>query len=465
MQLHRRILAGLSIVLLFCCVHKLTWVLRAARLRRIASTDVAVDEGEQSAVWNETLGFRDIFVINLYSRSDRRIAMTHAGALSNLSFSFLKGLSPDDIPDSPRGSTNTIHEQNDKSSLSSTLPAGARASWHSHMSAVQGVIERNLASALILEDDIDWDVRIKSQMKTFAAAARTWLAASEASKSRDGMREEGRSLVDDFTKEHGYSYPDSSQSHLSSSENDLDSHTSPYGNDWDVLWLGHCGADIPVPKALQSLGGSSSALKVVSIPNDMTVPASKHLKPHPFAHLDEFGRAYPAHTRVVHASWYSTCSLAYAISQKGARKLVRRFNMGQKSGFGFPAQQWDIMLRDYCMGRPLDFDKEREKDGGSRSYDEYSTKSSIGSSSDERLVCLTVQPPLFSHHFAGHKGEGGGAFVSDIRGQAGGYAVGKQKQGSPYIRLSVKENLELLAAGVPLDELVDQFPDDGEPFW
>ena len=46
------------------------------------------------------------------------------------------------------------------------------ASWRSHMNAVSAMIEQNLGSALILEDDADWDVRIKTQMRDWALSAR-----------------------------------------------------------------------------------------------------------------------------------------------------------------------------------------------------------------------------------------------------------------------------------------------------
>jgi hypothetical protein len=37
------------------------------------------------------------------------------------------------------------------------------------------IVSQNITSALILEDDIDWDIRIKPQLTTFARAARLLL--------------------------------------------------------------------------------------------------------------------------------------------------------------------------------------------------------------------------------------------------------------------------------------------------
>ncbi|KAI6089125.1 glycosyltransferase family 25 protein [Hypoxylon rubiginosum] len=321
-------------------------------------------------IFNKTLGFSKIFVINLPSRTDRRDAMVLAGAVSNLSFSWIDGVTGDQVPDD-------IFPESDRGHS-----AGARGSWRSHMNALQTIVDKDLGSALILEDDIDWDIRLKSQLQTFAAASRTWLRESQSSKSEV-------ELLDTTIGAGG-------------------NVESVYGAAWDVLWLGHCGADLP--KAQKSL---TSPL-VVTILEDETVPAPQHLKPHPFALQDKLGKQYPPHTRVVHASSGNVCTLAYAVSQEGARKLLLDFNSRYDA-------QWDLMLQKWCEGTPP--------------------------------TCLTVQPPLFSHYYP----KGG---ASDIQGQGGGYAKGS---GSPYIRLSVRENLGRLVTGEPFSQMVDQLPDDGEP--
>ncbi|KAI8961781.1 glycosyltransferase family 25 protein [Daldinia sp. FL1419] len=188
-----------------------------------------------------------------------------------------------------------------------------------------------------------------------------------------------------------------------------------YGDDWDILWLGHCGADFPDAQS------PIPALRI-EIPGDETVPVPKHLKPHPFALKDKLGELYPPHTRVVHASSGNVCTLAYAVSHQGARKLLSQFDDHYDA-------QWDLMLQRWCEGK-------------------YTTTDKLG-------VCLTVQPPLFSHHYA----KGG---ASNILSQGGGYAKGT---GTPYIRLSVRQNIDRLVAGAREGELVDQLPDDGDPIW
>ncbi|KAI0551472.1 hypothetical protein F4679DRAFT_539497 [Xylaria curta] len=474
---HRRTLTIILAALLLIFVYRLRF--NSADHSSLSWIRSGLDDEH---VLNSTLGFADIFVINLPSRRDRRDAMTTAGAVSNLNLTFLEGLTGSD---STTGISSAGKSTNAGTKSSHSASAGARGSWHSHMNAVQIIVARGLGSALVLEDDVDWDVRLKTQMGTFAKAAQMWLDAEQEKHWRISKPKMIRSqrvrrwlaglvppLFSEGTKQG--STAESPMKPGSSSEVDyrraieegLERDTitlppnlhldnprygthakGPYGGDWDILWLGHCGADLPTtqqgppPSHGNQLSPSSLTISVL---DDATVPAPKHLKPHPFALHDRLGEMYPPHTRVVHAANGNVCSLAYAVSQTGARKLLGRF---RRKGF---VDQWDLMLRDYCMG-------EYEDRGGGEEHE----NGEVGDE-DKSLgapVCLTVQPPLISHHYAGEEG----ASVSNIRGQGGGLARGKK--GTPYVRLSVQENLSRLVAGFPVHKLVDQLPDNGDPLW
>ncbi len=210
---------------------------------------------------------------------------------------------------------------------------------------------------------------------------------------------------------------------------------TPYGDDWDVLWLGHCGTELPSPPPEPPRAGGSKAKPKpqptqlsrlqVTIPNDITVPVPKHLKPHPFALQDALGELFPPHTRVVHAATGTLCTQAYAVSQRGARKLLYQF------GLETFTTGWDLMLKDWCDGL-------------------YMGKSGAKGETEPMPQCLTVQPPRFSHYLVNREGS------SDIQAQGGGYL---HKTGSQYIRLSVRKNFRKLVNGEPLDRLLDQWPD------
>lgn len=65
------------------------------------------------------------------------------------------------------------------------------------------IVEDNVSTALVIEDDADWDVNIKSQLQSLSTATR------DLGKTHDPW-------TGDLTK-------------------------SPYRDDWDMLWLGTCG--------------------------------------------------------------------------------------------------------------------------------------------------------------------------------------------------------------------------------
>ncbi|KAI1472464.1 glycosyltransferase family 25 protein [Daldinia caldariorum] len=393
-------------------------------LKKLSSWDVTGKED----VSNDTLGFSKIVVINLPSRKDRRDAMSLAGSVSNLTFTWIDGVAGDqvsnrDVPPIRRGEH---------------AASGAKGSWRSHMDALRSVTRENLPSALILEDDIDWDIRLKSQLQTFALASRTWLRESKSGRHRTdlpdfdppstlGSRSRAKAAIHNHEQNTIQLAPDAGS--------DREIHKTAYGDDWDVLWLGHCGADFPD-------GQSSVSPLRVEISGDETVPAPKHLKPHPFSLNDKLGELYPPHTRVVHASSGNVCTLAYAVSQRGARKLLSQFDNHYDT-------QWDLMLQKWCEGKYA-VEGKSHQNVRANSDDETPPKRA-----ESVPVCLTVQPPLFSHHYA----ESG---TSNIQGQGGGYAKGT---GTPYIRLSVQQNIDRLVAGAQESELVDQLPDNGDPIW
>lgn len=111
------------------------------------------------------------------------------------------------------------------------------------------VIESGLASVMIMEDDADWDIRLLSQMVEFSKGVR---------------------YISDVPLE--------------------DHQESPYGDDWDILWPGHCGeAELPWAS---NRDGTDERLYIIN--NDTTVAPKEHLTE---LHLL---REYPEGVRIVH---------------------------------------------------------------------------------------------------------------------------------------------------------------------
>jgi hypothetical protein len=163
------------------------------------------------------------------------------------------------------------------------------------------IVRRNLSSALIVEDDVDWDIRLKPLLEDFAVSAN----ALQQINSENGLI---------FNKLPSLAPP----------------RLSAYGDAWDLLWLGHCGMRV----------GSG----LVVHENDLTVPQPHYLKSFDVAEYTPLG-VFPEHTRVImrHQKG-ATCSLAYAITQASARQILHHL------GFERLDAPYDLMLRGWCEG-------------------------------------------------------------------------------------------------------------------
>ncbi|KAK0616344.1 hypothetical protein B0T14DRAFT_604658 [Immersiella caudata] len=395
-------------------------LLKPTKLRQLSPLQYLKLYGKGSQeILNATLGFQEVLILNLPERTDRRDAMTLAAALSEIGVTWIDGVAGKDVPDKVMPGD----------SVDKGIASGNKGSWRAHMNALQRVVEKNMTSALILEDDADWDVRLKSQLQVFAQAARAFTQPPSSGSSLTKADLWRSDVSSDHTNADVF---------LGELPSDLHPKLTPYGDKWDVLWLGHCGTEFPKKSATAEANPKEisghvvddahrpSLLRVV-IPNDPTVPAPDHLKAHPFALKDALAEEYPPHTRVVHASSATTCTQAYAVSQQGARRLLWQF------GLQTLTNGWDFMLKDWCDGAYV---ASEENASG------YKRKGP---------VCVTVQPPLFSHHY------GKGA-ASDITAPGGGF-IKKDKEMTPYIRLSVRLNMGKLVAGERFDDLADQFAD------
>lgn len=263
-----------------------------------------------------------------------------------------------------------------------------------------------------MEDDADWDVRLRSQLYDFALAAHALTQPLPG--SSDAAPRYADPTFPDPTNGPS-AVPDIAFDRLPAT---IAPAESPYGDRWDVLWLGHCGMRLPFAD-----GGPIAVPKGrVVRAGDATVPQHQHLWT--ISDPDDLKAQYGNHTRVVaHHAQDGVCSLAYAVTRRGARKLLHEL------GLKAMAAAFDIELRWFCEG------------GGNPAR---------GGSSNHRHSCLTTQPSLFGIHLpAGPKKSN-----SDISD----HGEGSQDAATRGIRYSVRMNADALVEGRP-DELVDQWPD------
>lgn len=319
-------------------------------------------------VTNDTLGFSKIFVVGLPERTDKRDALALTSALTGFHVDFVDGVRGESIPDKavPLGiDRHALMENN-------------LGSWRGHMNAIRRIVEEDLESALIMEDDMDWDVRLRSQLEEVAK----------------GTRE----LLD----------PDSEDPH------------SPYGDNWDILWIGHCGEPFPEfleenrDKPLDHPGMQYMRHKYV-IENDATVPPPEHT-----TGLVDF-HAHP-HTRWVHITAAPICTFAYALSQQGARKVLFDLSVDRLAG------AFDNALAGLCRRAVAAVGEENVE--GDRGLD---TK------------CVSVTPPVFFHH----KPRGRVAGDSDIQG-GGGDEV-REKGTTENIVWSARNNIRNMIMGTEME--------------
>lgn len=88
---------------------------------------------------------------------------------------------------------------------------------------------------------------------------------------------------------------------------------SPYGDGWDLLWLGHCASAIDKDDRRRFV-----------IKNDPTVTPPKHRTN--FGLVPDMSR-YDNTTRIMFANKGGVCLYAYALSYRGAQKVLSHLSM------------------------------------------------------------------------------------------------------------------------------------------
>jgi hypothetical protein len=281
------------------------------------------------------------------------------------------------------------------------------------------VVSQNLSTAVIFEDDADWDIRLRDQLVHFAKASRILTAGpldlSNSPVFPGDNPESEESIHNEASKN------EIAKTLFSVPLSNIPSPTqfAPYGDpaSWDVLWLGHCGAGFPRPSGYPTAYDEKNI--ILTLPGDETVPQPRYLRAHPFGPLDPLAESHPPHTRVFHrASGGALCTVAYAVSQRGARRLLHEYSVTRWSKI------WDAELGEWCAGTDSFWKKSGER------------------------KCITSQPPMFAHH---HPSGG----KSNIGGLGGGYATSVETK---YLRFSVRMNLQALARGEGIKGIKDQWP-------
>ncbi|OGE52146.1 hypothetical protein PENARI_c011G10107 [Penicillium arizonense] len=243
-----------------------------------------VGSGVFDHIQNRTVGFEHIYALNMKERTDKRDFLTLAAAVSGFKVEWLDGVRPDDLHPKamPDGLDTTV------------VKPTAVACWRAHMNALLNVINNDYSTALILEDDADWDVSLKPQLREFAR----------------GLH--GLKGTDQVSKE------------------------APYGTDWDLLWIGGCAS-----------GPSANETSFYAIPMDPTVPKSHHRSTWG-GPTEKWKEKYPElaedSTRFIYRAEMGCCMFGYAVTRKGAQNILSALSVDHLD------KPVDNALGDLCAG-------------------------------------------------------------------------------------------------------------------
>jgi hypothetical protein len=176
-------------------------------------------------------------------------------------------------------------------------------------------LDSGAETALFLEDDVDWDIRLRTAQTSLVSAAMRYL--------------------------------------LGSAFSELDARQYPYGDpsSWDLLYLGHCG-DYWHGMDVDFDDGHVTPEDLKSTPHtvfaDPSMPGYDGLHPFTTSLLKNLG--IREHTRLVHRSVFPLCTFAYALSRVGARRLLE---LGGKEPTGPGHKAYDILVLHSCRDRGL----------------------------------------------------------------------------------------------------------------
>ncbi|KAJ5285239.1 hypothetical protein N7524_000545 [Penicillium chrysogenum] len=117
-----------------------------------------IRDGDFDHISNTTLGFEHIYAIGLKERTDKRDFLTVSASVTGFEVDWVDGVHSQELQQKALPNGYNL----------STIQPNAVGCWRAHMNVLNSVIANSYSSALVLEDDADWDVNIKTQLREFA---------------------------------------------------------------------------------------------------------------------------------------------------------------------------------------------------------------------------------------------------------------------------------------------------------
>ncbi|KAF2865138.1 hypothetical protein BDV95DRAFT_507954 [Massariosphaeria phaeospora] len=248
---------------------------------RIQWTSPSIEPPAEIIPANRTLGFGAIVAVSK-ERSDRRHSLLQAANVTDIDLT---------IPKQPVWTEGDV--TNFRNGQVEGVQRGSILAWMGHHNALRWFLDSGLETALILEDDVDWDIRLRSvQIPLAASAARTLL--SPRPRSRFAKTPKGPA---EYWGDH---------------------------REWDLLYLGHCGDyfNEVTEDGLVPIDDTPFNLSTMShvVYEDPSLPVRSDL--HPFTQDLFRVLRMPHHTRAFHRSRFPLCSFGYAVTRPAAERLL-----------------------------------------------------------------------------------------------------------------------------------------------
>lgn len=218
------------------------------------------------------------------------------------------------IPPQPRWTDEDIAGIKTKSG--SKLTRGSALAWLGHLNTLRWFLSTELETLLVLEDDVDWDIHLRTrQVPRVAATIRHLL------KNRPAVNSTSRARQVDPTQD-----PDGMGGYWGSPE------------DWDILYLGHCGDAFKAGKWNFRIPRASFY--------DPTLPPRQSLEKKTRKLLRSI--ALPEDVRVVHQSIQPLCTFGIALTRSAAHRILHKIAQKEPKG---GAAAYDVRILEACRDK------------------------------------------------------------------------------------------------------------------
>ncbi|KAK2053610.1 family 25 glycosyltransferase [Colletotrichum caudatum] len=223
---------------------------------------------ELNAATNRTLGFGSIQMINLPIRQDKADAATIQAFLSGIDINIVEGVNGSRLGEVGMPPSSIPDAE-------PGLSGGEKGCWRSHANAWRSMLRANLETVLIMEDDVTWDINVKEVMRLASSNLAVVLNATRMLDIGQSQYKTGKAIFDPW-----------------------------YSHQWDLVTFGQCGD-----------GDGWKSERVIYDDSYTSGEKSEH-----------FGVGLEGGRRMVRRAGGMTCTGAYAVSARGAAKLLLRSN-------------------------------------------------------------------------------------------------------------------------------------------